>query len=120
MNKIQFLAKWIREQPKESKKPRRISFTAEEVIELMETWEAYSQRADMHSELPTEIVFLDGDYTLTAMCPDEHDEEMNILIEDCSESYLRKSNFGLTLDDAEDLGNYLISHVKNARESNPS
>lgn len=60
------------------------------------------------------IDFNDNDWSMTCNCPDE-DDEMSIVI---SSPDGEKSVFTFNLDDAERLGDFLLRHVKNARESN--
>lgn len=61
------------------------------------------------TELHTDIEFENNGYRLIARGPDE-DYEISITIEDVNET-----THTLTLDEAEELGEFLIEHVKNAR-----
>ena len=63
-------------------------------------------------KLFVEMTIRDGNNYITARCPDE-DDEMSITIKN---KY--KVNYMLTLQEAEDLADFLIEHVKNARLSN--
>jgi len=62
------------------------------------------------TELHVAIVFKNiAGYELIATCPDE-DHDINIHINDTNESV-----YQITLDEAQELGEFLIEHVKNAR-----
>ena len=66
----------------------------------------------MNQKLFVEMKITKGDSFIMARCPNE-DDEMSITVKD-----RYKTVFSLTLDEAEDLSDYIKSHVKNARESN--
>ena len=63
-------------------------------------------------KLFVEMTIRDGNNYITARCPNE-DDEMCITVKN---KY--KVNHMLTLQEAEDLADFLIEHVKNARLSN--
>jgi uncharacterized protein (UPF0128 family) len=63
-------------------------------------------------KLFVEMTIKDGNNYITARCPNE-DDEICITVKN-----RYKVNHMLTLQEAEDLADFLIEHVKNARLSN--
>ena len=63
-------------------------------------------------KLFVEMKIWDGSSYLMARCPDE-DEQMSITVKD-----RYKSIFSLSLEQAKDLAEYLLSHVDNAIKAN--
>lgn len=63
--------------------------------------------------LYTDIKFENFGSELIANCPDE-DDDIGLFIMDAATGGVY-SKFNMTLDEAQELGEFLIEHVKNAR-----
>ena len=66
-------------------------------------------------DLHVDIKFENYGTELTANCPDE-DNDMQITIKNPPVTGSAYAMFNMTLDRAQELGEFLIEHVKNARK----